>query len=41
MANYAFYSPVSKLVLALDMLLGRLEIFPIIMLFSPSIWRGK
>ena len=41
MANYAFYSPVSKLVLALDMLLGRLEIFPIIMLFSPSVWRGK
>ena len=41
MANYAFYSPISKLILAFDMLLGRLEIFPIIMLFSPSVWRGK
>lgn len=35
----AFLSPVSKLVLCMDMLLGRLEIFPIIMLFAPSIWR--
>ena len=37
--NYAFFSSFSKLVLCLDMLLGRLEIFPIIMLFAPSIWR--
>ena len=35
----AFFSPFSKLVLCMDMLLGRLEIFPIIMLFAPSIWR--
>lgn len=41
MSNYAFYSPISKIVLALDMLLGRLEIFPIIMLFSPSVWRER
>lgn len=41
MANYAFYSPISKLILAFDMLLGRLEIFPIIMLFSPSVWTEK
>ena len=40
-ANFAFYSPVSKIILSLDMLLGRLEIFPIIMLFSPSVWREK
>lgn len=40
-ANFAFYSPVSKIILSLDMLLGRLEIFPIIMLFSPSAWREK
>ena len=40
-SNYAFYSAVSKIVLSFDMLLGRLEIFPIIMLFSPSVWRGK
>ncbi len=37
--NYAFFSDFSKLVLCADMLLGRLEIFPIIMLFSPAVWR--
>ena len=37
--NMAFFSPFSKLVLCLDMLLGRLEIFPILMLFTPSIWK--
>ncbi len=40
-ANYSFLSPISKIILSLDMLLGRLEIFPIIMLFSPSVWREK
>ena len=39
--NYAFYSYGSKIVLILDMLLGRLEIFPILLLFSPSTWREK
>ena len=39
MANYAFFSVPSKLVLILEMLLGRLEIFPILFLFSPSVWR--
>ncbi len=37
--NYAFLSPLSKLVLSFDMLLGRLEIFPLLMLFMPSVWR--
>ena len=37
--NLAFFSPFSKLILCLDMLLGRLEIFPILMLFTPSIWK--
>ncbi len=41
MANFAFFSPLSKIVLSLDMLLGRLEIFPILMLFSPTVWREK
>ncbi len=41
MANFAFYSPVSKVILSLNMLLGRLELFPIIMLFTPSVWREK
>ena len=40
-ANFAIYSPASLLVLSLDMLFGRLEVFPMIMLFSPSVWRGK
>ncbi len=37
--NYALFSPFSKIVLSFAMLLGRLEIFPIVMLFSPSTWR--
>ena len=37
--NYANYSDLSKLVLTLDMLLGRLEIFPLLMLFSRYTWR--
>ena len=39
--NYTVYSPLSLIVLSFDMLFGRLEIFPMIMLFSPSVWRGK
>ena len=37
--NFAFYSGGSKLLLSLCMLMGRLEIFPIIMLFSPNTWK--
>ncbi|WP_313529489.1 TrkH family potassium uptake protein [Anaerotignum sp.] len=37
--NYSFFSDFSKLILCFDMLLGRLEIFPIVMLFAPSVWR--
>ena len=40
-SNFAFYSPVSKIVLTLDMLLGRLELFPILLLFSPSTWKER
>ncbi len=40
-SNFAFLSFASKIVLSLDMLLGRLEIFPIIFLFSPSVWRDR
>jgi trk system potassium uptake protein TrkH len=36
--NYLFFSPFSKLILCFEMLLGRLEIFPILFLFSPSVW---
>ncbi|MBQ8407474.1 MAG: TrkH family potassium uptake protein [Clostridia bacterium] len=41
MSNFAFYSYASKIVLILNMLLGRLEIFPILLLFSPSTWRER
>ena len=39
--NFSSFSVLSKLVLILDMLLGRLEIFPLLVLFSPQIWRGR
>lgn len=37
--NFSEFSAFSKIVLSLDMLLGRLEIFPILMLFSPTLWK--
>ena len=37
--NFAFYSPVSKWLLSLLMLAGRLEIYPILALFVPSVWK--
>ena len=37
--NYAFFSPLSKIVLTLNMLFGRLELFPMVILLSPSTWR--
>ena len=39
MGSYIMFSPLSKIVLSLCMLLGRLEIYPILMLFSPKVWR--
>ena len=35
------FSNFSKIILSLNMLIGRLEIFPILMLFTPSLWRIK
>ena len=40
-ANYADFSVFAKLLLSTAMLLGRLEIFPILLTFSPSTWRKK
>ena len=37
--NFAAFSDLSKLVLSLCMLIGRLEVFPILMLVAPSAWR--
>ena len=36
--NYAHFSDLSKLVLMLNMLLGRLEIFPLLIMLSPRTW---
>ena len=40
-SNYAAYSPVSKLVLSLAMLLGRLEIYPLLLTLAPGTWIRK
>jgi trk system potassium uptake protein TrkH len=39
--NFAEFSNFSKLILSLNMLIGRLEIFPVLMLFSPAVWRRR
>ena len=39
--NFGFMSDLSKLVLSVDMLAGRLEIFPILVLFSKNTWIKK
>jgi trk system potassium uptake protein TrkH len=39
MCNYALYQPLSKVLLSFVMLSGRLEIFPMIILFAPRTWR--
>ena len=38
-SNFASFSPISKLVLIFDMLAGRLELFPMLILFSPSTYK--
>lgn len=40
-SNYSAYSDLSKFVLSFAMLLGRLEIFPLLLVFSPSVWLKK
>lgn len=39
MGNFSIFSPISKVVLSLCMIIGRLEIFPILVLFSPNAWK--
>jgi len=36
--NFAFFSPLSKLVMSLLMIIGRLEFFPVLILFSRRAW---
>lgn len=39
--NYAAFSPLAKLLLSLAMLLGRLEIYPILIVLIPATWRKQ
>lgn len=39
--NFSIYSDLSKIILSLDMLLGRLEIFPLLLLLSPDTWSRR
>ena len=39
--NFAFFSPFSKVVFCMDMLIGRLEIFPYLLLFSTTLRKKK
>lgn len=38
-ANFGHFSDFSKLIMIFDMLAGRLELFPLLMLFHPELWR--
>ena len=38
-ANFGFFSVPAKIVLIFDMLAGRLELFPMLLLFTPSTWK--
>ena len=38
-ANFGALHPLSKIVLIFDMLAGRLELFPMLLLFAPETWR--
>ena len=41
MENFSILSPLSKITLSLEMLTGRLELMPLLVLLSPSTWRNK
>ncbi|MBR6390251.1 MAG: TrkH family potassium uptake protein, partial [Lachnospiraceae bacterium] len=36
--NFAFFNPFSKYILMFDMLAGRLELFPLLILLTPRVW---
>lgn len=38
-SNFGFFDPLSKIVLMFNMLAGRLELFPMLLLFAPDTWR--
>ena len=37
--NFSELTDFSKIILSIDMLLGRLELYPILILFVPSAWK--
>lgn len=39
--NFSQFSYLGKIILSIDMLAGRLEIFPLIIFFTPAAWRRK
>ena len=39
--NFSIYSPFSKFVLMFNMLAGRLELFPLVIMMLPSTWKRK
>ena len=39
--NFAMFSPLAKIVLTLDMLFGRLELYPMLILLLPTTWTKK
>lgn len=39
--NFSIYSPFSKFILMFNMLAGRLELFPLVVMFLPSTWKHK
>ena len=39
--NFTVYSQPAKYVLMFDMLAGRLELFPILLLFTPATWKRR
>lgn len=39
--NFSAFSPLSKFVFMFDMLAGRLELYPMLILFYPMIWKKK
>lgn len=41
MGNFSVWGDAAKLLLSLCMLLGRLEIFPVLLLFAPGVWIGR
>ncbi len=41
LSTYASFSPLSKIVLTIAMLLGRLEIYPLLIALAPSTWLKK